>query len=123
METLRIMLTIVTVLMVIFSVSGLLRDRERLREYCEAGMRNNLIIMMDEKKGWIERHIICSVMGMLCIAVIRYIPTLEEFDMLAGFTAVYVALSLLFAFIESLFVQRISHAISARANAIETKNR
>ena len=123
METLRIMLTIATVIMVLCSVSGLLRDRERLREYCEAGLRNNLIIMMDEKKEWVERHLICSVLGMLFITVVRCSPSLEQFDMLAGFTAVYVALSLFFAFIESLFVQRISQAISVRVNAMQTKNK
>src|SRR6185369_5959199 len=97
METLRIMLTIATAIMVLISVTSLVRDRERLKEYCEAGLRNNLITLMDEKKGWIERHLICSALGILFIAVVRYGPSLERFDQLAGYTAVYVALSLFFA--------------------------
>jgi hypothetical protein len=77
--------------------------------------------MMDEKKEWIERHLICSVMGLLFITVVRCSPSLEAFDMLAGFTAVYVVLSLSFAFIESLFVQRISRVVSVSVNALQSK--
>ena len=98
-------------------VNGLYKsidDWIRLRELCEDEEIGQLQELIKKTRGWITKHLLCAFMGAILVTAIKLTPSLEEFDLLAALFATHIIFSLIFAFVESLFAQRISSAVDIR---------
>ena len=112
--TFQIMIIALTFMLVINGLYKSIDDRIRLRELCEEEEIGNLQELIISTRGWISRHLLCAFFGVILVTAIKLTPALEEFDLLAALFAAHIVFSLLFAFAESLFAQRISNAVDVR---------
>lgn len=110
----QIMIIALTSMMVINALYKNIDDWFRLRELCEEEEIDHLQEVIKNKRVWIIRHLLCAIMGVILVTAIKLTPSLEGFNLLAGLFAVHIIFSFIFAFVESLFAQRISRAISLR---------
>ena len=112
--TFQIMIIALTFMLVINGLYKSIDDWIRMRELCEEEEIGNLRELIKSTRGWISRHLLCAFFGVILVTAIKLTPALEEFDLLAALFAAHIVFSLLFAFTESLFAQRISNAVDVR---------
>lgn len=112
--TYQIMIITLTFMLIVNGLYKCFDDWIRLRELCEDEEIENLQELIKKTREWITRHLLCAIFGVILVSSIKLTPSLEEFDLLAGLFAIHIIFSLLFAFVESLFAQRISSAVYLR---------
>lgn len=79
------------------------------------GDQENMHVLLKQINCWIMRHLACALIAVLFIAVLVYSPyLLEQPDQLATITGIYAIISIIFAFIEMLLAQEISHLTTTR---------
>ena len=85
-------------------------DWLRFGSYRENGEDEMLQELLFAENQWVKRHFVCAVAAVILVAAMRRQPALRGSDQLADVTATYALISLLFAFTESLFAQKIANA-------------
>ena len=84
------------------------------------GDQENMHVLLKQINCWIMRHLACALIAVIFIAVLVYSPyLLGQPDQLATITGIYAIISIIFAFIEMLLAQEISHLT---ATGIITEN-
>jgi hypothetical protein len=120
--TLAIMITMFTFMLLFNGATKFSCDWTMFCECCEGGDLDGLISMRDGKWRWIMRHFICAVMGVGFVMYVKSAHSLEHFDLLVKLSAVHVVLSLLCAFIESLFITKITSEVASRIEAVKVNS-
>lgn len=114
----QIIMVVLTTMMFVNGFYKSIDDWFRLRETCEEEEISSLQRLIKNKREWINRHLLCAIMGVVLVTAIKLTPSLEEFDLLAALFAAHIIFSLIFAFFESLLAQRIASAVNIRKASI-----
>jgi hypothetical protein len=122
MMILAILISFFTFLVVLSSASKFSCDWDNIRDYFANGDVDHLSSLREDKWLWIRRHFICAVFGVAFICFAEFSQSLEHYDLLAKLVAVHVAFSLIFVFVESLFILRISGEITSRMKPVKAKS-
>lgn len=115
METISVLMLAITTAMTTFMVLRIYSDWLKFREYLREGEQERLLMLQGAENGWVQRHFMCALAAIAMVAVIEKCTHTLRFEQLAGVTATYAIISLAFAFVESLFAQKLA-AVTAAMN-------
>lgn len=113
METLNVITIYLTVSIAAIIIPRLLIDWQRYREFCSNNDKESLRELLAAQRVWVARHGICAIGAVILIVTIKWIPELVRYDRLAGTTAIYGMITLMFTFAESILAQRIDCRLSS----------
>ncbi len=102
-----IMLTIIAVL-VCLNLPRIYGDWLEFKRLAQEGATDELRSLLDSENLWVQRHFWCSVAGVCMVIVFACTSLADIAPHLSQVTAAYTGISLLFAFVESVFAQKIA---------------
>jgi hypothetical protein len=103
----KLMFIIIESLILIYSCK-LLIDWSEINRYSRENAEDKLMKMQHARIEWISRHMGCALLAIIMIVAIKIEPTLQWTDHLTEVMAAYAAISMFFAFTESILMQRIA---------------
>ena len=110
MTTLFIIMLTLTLIVPLFMVPLIDSHWMVYEILAKEGDQENMHVLLKQINCWIMRHLACALIAVIFIAVLVYSPyLLGQPDQLATITGIYAIISIIFAFIEMLLAQEISH--------------
>ncbi|GFE57244.1 hypothetical protein [Geobacter sp. AOG1] len=108
MDFLSAMMLVITVILLSLSFPRIYGDWLSFQNHLEMGEREPLRELLADKKLWMHRHFCFAVLALVMAKVVEGTPLAEGAPRLSQVTAVYAVISLMLAFVESLFAQKIT---------------
>lgn len=112
MDFLSAMMLVITVILLTLSFPRIYGDWLSFQNHLEGGEREPLLALLADKKLWMQRHFGFAVLALVMAKVVGGTSLVEMAPRLSQITAVYAAVSLMLAFVESLFAQKITAVLA-----------
>lgn len=112
MEFLSALMLTLTATLVCLAFPRIYADWLSFRNLVEAGEYDDLRRLLAAENLWVQRHFWCALVAICMVVVVENTSLGTRAPHLAQVTAVYAAISLSLAFIESFFAQKVASLVA-----------
>jgi hypothetical protein len=104
-----LLLLVINAALIVIMLPRIYWDWLRFNHYCQEQKHEKLYDLLQDENQWVKRHMFGAFAAFIMVVAIKRYPYLRGYEQLSDATVAYAMISLMFAFAESLFVQRISN--------------
>ena len=123
MESLSVLMITFIAVLLCLAVPRIYADWLTFQNLAQTDECDELQTMMASENLWAQRHFWCTLMAICMVMVIDNSALEARSPHLSQMTTVYAGISLLLAFVESLFAQKIAVLLSARRVTIRSRGK